>query len=479
MVSAPGTSGGKGVRIGIALSATELCVAEPRAGLARPAVRRLALERMNGDNGAAWPALADAFREISRAHGSGGRLAIALMGDLAEVRRLELPPMRTNDLRQLLTRSASRYFVGARAAQVVGALPGARGARGAPGPVVAAAAPARLVAAIHAAASDAGWSVDAISPAEGAWAAAAATLWPSRPRLGGASALLVLQDDRTELLELEHGRLSAVRRFRAGAADESLIAGALADMRDPSETPRPPVNVTVPAIGPSTLRNELSRAFGARGIVLAPPPSEWAETAEHPDVIGAAFAGPAALPLLESDEVRAASDEELKYAVRWAAIGAAALFVVAAMLELWGVHRELGAMRQQRSALRSEVAATLVGRTSVETAFRQLATLAAAQRTAPHWSAIVSALSDHLGEDAYLTAFRGRGDSVVVDGLASHAARAFDAVEKTPGLTAVRAAAPVRREAPSGGPAMERFTIAAQVTPPGPVASQTSARVVP
>jgi Tfp pilus assembly protein PilN len=479
MVSAPSISRGKGVRVGIALSATELCVAEPRAGLARPAVRRMVLERMNGDNGAAWPALADALREISRTHGTGGRLAVALMGDLAEARRLELPPMRTKDLRQLLTRNASRYFVGARAAQVVGALPGARGAKGASVPVVAAAAAARLVAAIHAAAFDAGWTVDAISPAEAAWAAASTTLWPSRSRAAGSSPLLVLQHDQTELLELQDGRLSAVRRFRAGPADESLIVAALVAAAGSPRTPVSPVAGRVSAIGPRALRNELATALAARGLVLAPPPSEWAESVEHPEVIAAAFAGPGALPLLESDEARASSEEDLKYAVRWAAIGAAALFVVAALFELWGVHRELGAIRRQRSALRSEVAATLVGRTSVETAFRQLATLAAAQRTAPHWSAIVASLSDKLGEDAYLTAFRGRGDSVVVDGLASHAARAFDAVEKTPGLTGVRAAAPVRREAPSGGPAMERFTIAAQVVPAKPAASQTSARVLP
>jgi Tfp pilus assembly protein PilN len=114
----------------------------------------------------------------------------------------------------------------------------------------------------------------------------------------------------------------------------------------------------------------------------------------------------------------------------------------------------------------------------VEAAFRQLATLGAAQRTAARWSEVVAALSDKLDEDAYLTAFRGRGDSVVVDGLAEHAARAFDAVEKTPGLVSVRAAAPVRREAPSGGPALERFTIAALLGQRTTVAP-ASAKVTP
>jgi len=121
-------------------------------------------------------------------------------------------------------------------------------------------------------------------------------------------------------------------------------------------------------------------------------------------------------------------------------------------------------VQAQRAALRPQISSTLVGRTTVETAFRQLASLRAAERTAPDWAGILAALSEHVPEDAFLTAFRGRGDSVVVDGLAAHAARVFDAIERTPGLTGVRAAAPVRREAPSGGGAMEHFTIAARRT---------------
>ena len=63
---------------------------------------------------------------------------------------------------------------------------------------MAAAAPQRLVAALHAAARDAGWTVEAVSPAEGAWCAAAAALWPATAQRG--SHLLVCGEDRTELL---------------------------------------------------------------------------------------------------------------------------------------------------------------------------------------------------------------------------------------------------------------------------------------
>ena len=44
-----------------------------------------------------------------------------------------------------------------------------------------------------------------------------------------------------------------------------------------------------------------------------------------------------------------------------------------------------------------------------------------------------------------------------------HAAKVFTDLEQTPGLASIRATAPVRREAPNGGDATQRFAIAAQV----------------
>ena len=466
MVSAAPGSRGRGGRVGNALSATELCVVERGGPLGRPSVRRLVLDRMNGDNGAIWPSLADALREVARTSGHGDMLAIALMPSVCEVRHLELPPMRDQDMRVLLTRSAARYFAGARTPQIIGIATGPRRAKGTAASVVSAAAPSRLVTAIFSAARDAGWQVESVSPAEGAWAAAAGELWPASAR--ERSPLLVLHDDHTDLLQLEAGRLAGVRRFRAGNADEGPIADAIV------ATTR-----KVAVIGASGLRNPLAAALARRGIALVAAPSPWQEQFDAPDVVAAAFAGTAAVPLLEGDDVRAARDSELHRAVRWAAASAAGLLLLAAAFELWGVHRELAAVQAQRAALRSQVAATLVGRTSVETAFRQLATLAAEQRTATQWSAVVAGLSAKLDEETYLTAFRGRADSVVVDGLATRAALAFDAVERTTGLIGVHAAAPVRREAPSGGPALERFTIAAQVAAVRPLAAPAIVKVAP
>jgi hypothetical protein len=164
--------------------------------------------------------------------------------------------------------------------------------------------------------------------------------------------------------------------------------------------------------------------------------------------------------------MRALRAERIRRIATRTGIAAVVVLMIAGALEKWGLNRELAAIREQRAALSSSISSTLVGRTTVENAFRQLAALGAEERATPEWSAALAALSARLPSDAYLTGFRGRGDSIAIDGLAGHAARVFDAIERVPGLTDVRAAGPVRIETPEDGPPLERFAIAAQLAPP-------------
>jgi hypothetical protein len=458
VVSPVVSSGGKQVTLGVALSATELCVV-PRVGSgARAGVWRMPLQPLNGD-GTGWPALTSALNELSRSLGvNGGRLEVALMPPLTEIRRLDLPPMGDHELRMLLSRNASRYFVGARSAQLVGTAMAPQRQSGPQGSVMAAAVPQRLVAALHAAAREAGWTVDAVSPAEGAWCAASGALWPALNRQ--SSHLLVCSEDRTELLHLEQGRLAGVRRFRAGAADGALVAEAIGPA---GASQKSLALARVTAVGASAQRKELARVLASAGLSVASPPQEWAERADHADLLAAEFAGPNAAPLLRSEATLATRRADARRIIVRMAAASVVLLLLAAVFTLWGAKRQLRAIQADRAAIRPLISATLVGRTSVETGLRQLAALAAVQRTAPRWSAILAGMSTHLDEHSYITTLRARDDSVVVDGIAVSAARAFDSMYKMPGLANVRAAAPVRRESPQGGPAQERFTIAAVV----------------
>ena len=465
VVAPAATPAGKQATVGVALSATAICIV-PRSGPgAKHDVWRAALHPLNGD-GSGWPALTAALHELSRVLGvTGGRLDVALMPPLTEIRRLDLPPMGDAELRTLLARNAGRYFVGARAAQLVGTVMAPQRQSGPVGGVIAAAAPMRLVAALHAAARDAGWIVDAVSPAEGAWCSAIGSLWPATTRQ--ESYLLVCGEERTDLLHVDQGRLASVRRFRAGAADATLVAQAI----QAADGARSKSVARVSAVGAGGQRDALTRALATSGVTVTAPPAEWAERAGHSDLLAASFAGANAAPLLRTEATFASRREQQRRIVTRISVASFALLIVAALLSLWGAKRQLRAVEAERAVIRPQISATLVGRTSVENAYRQLAALATAQRTSVQWSAVIAGVSAHLDPDAHLISLRGRDDSVTVDGVAKRAFKAFGSLVDMPGLTGVYAPAPVRRESPLGAPAVEHFTIAARVAQsPAPAA---------
>ena len=81
-----------------------------------------------------------------------------------------------------------------------------------------------------------------------------------------------------------------------------------------------------------------------------------------------------------------------------------------------------------------------------------------------------------MPDDAYLTAIRARDDSLVVDGLAEHAARVFDALRAVDGVAGregrrARCAASCRTTAR----ALDHFTIAARVARPNDDADDAAA----
>ncbi|HEY7394696.1 MAG TPA: hypothetical protein VH559_07625, partial [Gemmatimonadaceae bacterium] len=166
-------------RTAIAISQSELCAADARLHHFPGGIWRVPLDAPPAENGH-WPSLASALSDLAGLLCiTQGTLAVSLLPPFAEARRLELPPLRDDELQRVLARSASRYFVAVKGPPVVGASLAGRRVRGAPSPVIAAAASARLVGAIRTAATQAGWTIEVIAPAEGAWAAAAMALWPS------------------------------------------------------------------------------------------------------------------------------------------------------------------------------------------------------------------------------------------------------------------------------------------------------------
>ena len=453
----PGGLPGGGLRIGLALDATSCCAVDLRAPRTAPWERTLA--PMPAD-AAAWPALADALRELAAARGAGGgELSVALLPPLAQLRRVELPPLRADEARRLLARNAARWFLGAREPQVTAVEP-TRARGGAPVPVVAAAASVRLVEAVQQAAADAGFTVRTIVPAEAAWRAAAIALWPSLAR--GDGEVLVHQASRTTLLRLAAGRLVGLRQLRPGAADAGEVLAAVAERA--ADGPAGP-SVSLGAFGLPAARQALGETLAGHGVAPALPATSWRELADSPARVAAAFAARGAGLELVPESLRVARRGRATRVTALLAGAALLLLVLAAGLELWGVRRELAAVQARRAELRPRVAAAMAAQSGVDGRLRQATALADAERGATRWTALLATLADHLPEDAYVVALRGRADSVVVEGLATSAADALAAVERAPGIAGVRTAAPVRTdlETDDGG---ERFTFVARLAPP-------------
>ena len=444
----------KRIRTGVAISASALYAADLRLRGSTERSWRASLDAPPTDGGP-WLSLANAFAELARTlelgHG-GGVLDVALMPPLTEVRRLELPPLRDEELHRLLARNASKYFVNARGAQIVGVSSVGKRARNAPRTVVATAASARLIDAVRAAARQAGWEIATIAPAESAWVSASIALWPALAKQSGN--VIVTTEERGDLLQIEAGRLAGVRRFRAGGGDASMIL----DSVGPS--------ARVHLVGAATQRRELGAALSSLGLAPTLPSGELAPIAERADLLAAHFAGAVAGPELRGEDAVVVEKAHARKTAWLAGGAAAALLVIAAAIELWGVHHQLDVVRVERARIRPQIATTMVGRTTVEVAYKHLAALTAAERDAPQWSSVFTALSEAVPEEAYLTAVRARQDTVVIDGLAEHAARVFDALAQTPGFVDVKAASPVRRELQDDGTALEHFVIAARVSQP-------------
>ncbi len=448
--------GRRGDVLGVALTPASVTAAAASV----PTVWSADLQLNGGANGSR-DALAAALAQAARASGlETPALVVALLPPLAETRTIALPPLRADDRNLFLARNASRYFVSARGAQVVGtraATPAAKGAEA--GPVLATSTAQQLMQAVQFASEAAGCPLRSVVPAEVAWAAAAVAIWPEFARRAGH--VIMTRDDRSDLLSLNRGSLDSVRRFR-GPADAAQIAAMLATAGD----------ARVALMGTPDAVDALRTALAGAGASVMVPEPKWLELTERPDALAARFAPAAAGLEIQSEETREQRRSRVERHAWWAAGVALATMVLAAAIHYVGVQRELMAVQAERAQLRSQVDASLVGRSSVDATYRQVAALAGAARNAPRYSTVLAAVAASLPLDASLTAFRARGDSIFMDGVAERAAPVFDDIARMPGVTGVRATAPVRRDAIEGELPLEHFSLGALLTgarAPGPV----------
>lgn len=425
-------------RVGVALEPGAV-TAVLREGAGRHRVWTRALDLGAGADRAA--ALEAAFAALRDETGAGGALDVAILPPLAEVKRIEFPRLADDELRAVVRRDVRRHFLGAREPQAV-----ALERLGAPAPgrvaVLAAAAPESLVEAVHAAAAASGWTLGSVVPAQAAWTAAGAALWPSA--VTGDGRLLLPVNAHVESLECWKGRLVGVRRFPAAPEAWEVDGDGPAGLA-----------------GPHEWRVAAASVLEAAGTSAVEPRRDPG-LADSPAALAAAYAGGGALRLLPERLVSVVDIRARRVAVG-IGIAAAVLLLVAGVLESWGARRELAQVQARRAELRPSVTEVDSARRTLEGLSTRFATLAALEAGAPAWPVVIAGIAEHLPRDAFLTAFRAEGDSIVMEGQAPRASRVFDALRTVPGLTGLRVAAPVRRDFPEGSAAVERFVLSARL----------------
>ena len=449
------------LRVGIAIDRDRVIAAIPGDDPVTPWGRPLTPP---GDADATCPDLAAALGElrarcVARREGVArdelfrGELSVALLSPLGELRRVELPGLSLAEARQVLRREPSRYLArSADSATLELEAEGEGWRRSSPFTVFAASR--TLVAGIHAAAQASGWRMAGIVPAEDAWVAAASALLPAKD--GDEHALVLCRDDRVDVVRARNGRTLGVRRFPAAAPGVmSLVLSALAHAGGGPRT-------SVAVVGDSPLADELRLMLAAPrgGAPAAVAPNAWCYS---PALLAARFAMRAPGPRLLPEGERAVLAHRTRRANVFRFTSAAALLVATALVQLWGLSRERGAIAAERARLHEPVTRALAVRDSLGQASDRLATIRSASTTAPRWAPLLVALSARLPDDAFLLSLRADRGSLRLEGEAARAEAVFDALRGMHGIAALRPGGPIRQQIAEDGSTSERFTISARV----------------
>lgn len=466
-----GGARGRGATIGLALSPTRL-VAAWRADDSAVAWRDVAL-----------PEPADAWRRavqatvpalLREAGAPAVEVRVALLAPLVEVRAALLPPVTDADARRLLARSASRHFLHTPEPLRTGVAAAHRRA-------VADAADPRTARVIAAASVHRVQAIEEAVQAAGArlaWVAAAATLWPragaaARPR----GTVLEVHADHVDVLAWDEQGVRDVRRGRHDALAELLAPG------------EPVLLLQAGAAAADTVaRVEAARRAAGHPRVAAIRMDDAARAApddaprRSTDAADGAPAGDAGrlaawlglhearraardvpLALVDDDAAAPASPASAGRWVRRLALAAGLLLVAGVGYRLW-LERALAVVRADRTALEATLAAR-----GLRTGPGDVATVAraASDSLAAHtpWSVILDDVATRLPTGAWVRTLAARGDSLVLEGIADDAGRAWAALDASPRLRGVAVRGPVRRERAVDGTVSERFALRAARAP--------------
>jgi hypothetical protein len=447
-------AGGNGVRIGVALGDREVVgvvLGKRGAPTARvPVSLGEEIPEVGAEFFRAFGELKAALElELGRPT-DGASVSVALLPPLADARVVPFPPMRQSEVEAVLGRDVARYFLGANRPQVVGVrLPRGNGNRtrehmGASISVMATAAPLGLLEAIRSALEHTGWRGTSFSAAHAAWIESA-----SSTKGSPVKAVVSVVGATAHVMLLEGNDLAAIRQVPS--TDLDAVAEAIGDGAG-----------RVLVLAPSQPFEDLRVALARGGLTAVRDPEGWPGAEEG-------TAGRAARAVLELVPPSLASDRREKGRKNAVALASAAAVLILASLgaSLWGAHRELRSIQEQRASIRSEVAPLLSARESLNNLTTQIHSMEDLSQSSPVWARSLVELAALLPEDTYLTGFFASGDTVELEAAGTQAGEAIQALREAGLFQEIRLQGLVERELEDGETVVERFKLWARLPPSG------------
>lgn len=390
----------------------------------------------------------------------GATASVAVLPPLADCRLIPFPPLGRREAEAVLTRDVARYFLGANRPRVVAVRPPGRAGGGGsalrlgtpagsggtgervepPPPLLAAAVSTLLLERIRGALVAAGWRCGTLSAAQGAWLAAAA-----QGKAAPLQGLVAVVGGTAHVFRLGADLPEGIRQLPA--EDLQGVANALGHGGGRAL-----------ALGSGPEADRVQGALSRDGWSVFPDPEGWASAEEG----AAARAGAGGLELVPPSLAEARVRTSRRRALAMAG-GAAALLLASALANLWGANRELGALREQRAAIRSEVAPLLEARDSLAALRARVQALEALEESTPVWTRSLVELSALLPSDTYLTAFYASGDTVEIEAAGDRAGEAIQILRESGLFEDVRLQGLVERELDDGETVEERFRLRARL----------------
>ena len=377
------------------------------------------------------------------------QIHLRLLPPLADIRLVELPPLREEEIAAVLRRDVARYFLGGVGPQVVGVHTRKRGSNGGGSqPVLVAAASLSLLEAAWEAAVQIGWSLESVGAAHGAWLSAAGNAGSKARR-----AIVAIEGPAAYVMRLEAGGATAVRQVPA--SDLAGVAEALGDG---------PGKVLV--FGPHGAEQELAGLSSSAGWVVDPVPGGAAGRSD-PLEVAAEWAGRSILELVPPTLAAQRDSRRRRDGVRLG-IAAAALVVAAGGAWLWGTNRELDAVRAERSEIEDLVEPLLLARDSLRGLGDRIQAREDLWANTPRWTPVLIELASILPRDAHLTALFASGDTIELEAAGSWATAggAIEALRRAGLFRDVMLQGVVERELENGEIVLERFRVSARLAGP-------------